>query len=405
MLFSNPLKKKLSVAAILAVCAIYLFSQQCVLSEKHQAIVKEENVISGPDSSLVDFYEKLYRLKNDSATNDVISILHIGDSHLQADFISAQIRKNLQADFGNAGRGLIAPLKLAKTNEPFDYQFTSENNWISSSCMREKPDYPPGITGITIASSDSLIQIQVALLRENNSFRKLTIFHSPDSLFKLHCQYDSILYLKDRTTVFLPDTSRLEMEITHDSRLPVQIQGVVLETADKGILYHASGINGAHFLNYADKGLFLSQTTMLHPSLIIVSLGTNEAYRRNFSESLLYKEIDQLINALKEANPNACFLLTTPAAGMRKTEGKLIPNKQVYEAGCVIKKYAEEHNLACWDISTISGGKQASSNWMKNGWLAKDGIHFTKQGYIIQGDLLYQALINEYNRFVSNRLE
>lgn len=35
----------------------------------------------------------------------------------------------LQKTFGNAGRGLIVPLKLAKTNEPRDYSIISDIDW------------------------------------------------------------------------------------------------------------------------------------------------------------------------------------------------------------------------------------------------------------------------------------
>lgn len=42
-----------------------------------------------------------------------VSIVHIGDSHVQADINTGTTRELLQYDFGNAGRGLIAPLRIS----------------------------------------------------------------------------------------------------------------------------------------------------------------------------------------------------------------------------------------------------------------------------------------------------
>ncbi|MDE6123515.1 MAG: hypothetical protein K2F76_09750, partial [Duncaniella dubosii] len=47
-----------------------------------------------------------------------VSIVHIGDSHVQADINTSTVRELLQYDFGNAGRGLVSPLKICGTNQP-----------------------------------------------------------------------------------------------------------------------------------------------------------------------------------------------------------------------------------------------------------------------------------------------
>ena len=54
-----------------------------------------------------------------------LSIVHIGDSHVQAGFYSEPIRKTFQGKYGNAGRGLVFPYQATKTNGPADYSFSS----------------------------------------------------------------------------------------------------------------------------------------------------------------------------------------------------------------------------------------------------------------------------------------
>lgn len=49
----------------------------------------------------------------ENSKNSPVSIVHIGDSHVQADINTGTTRELLQYDFGNAGRGLISPLSLS----------------------------------------------------------------------------------------------------------------------------------------------------------------------------------------------------------------------------------------------------------------------------------------------------
>lgn len=39
----------------------------------------------------------------------VVRVLHIGDSHIQAEFVTNELRRLLQQQYGNAGRGLVSP--------------------------------------------------------------------------------------------------------------------------------------------------------------------------------------------------------------------------------------------------------------------------------------------------------
>ena len=58
------------------------------------------------------------------------------------------------------------------------------------------------------------------------------------------------------------------------------LNGIVLENDQNGIIYHAIGVNGARFSDYNKCSLFFDQIQALQPDLIIVSLGTNEAFGR-----------------------------------------------------------------------------------------------------------------------------
>jgi len=95
---------------------------------------------------LEDFFEKLE--KNERHNNQKINIVHIGDSHIQGDLMTNEIRKNLQRKFGNAGRGLVFPYQLAKTNGSYNERFYSNRTWESYRNIHPVKNKPVGLTGI-----------------------------------------------------------------------------------------------------------------------------------------------------------------------------------------------------------------------------------------------------------------
>ena len=126
-----------------------------------EIICPDSNRLGGNVAALEPLFQKLEALEKKDTTA-VISILQIGDSHIQAGFFPNEVRENLQREFGNAGRGLIVPLKLAGTNEPPDYAITSPNSWNRSNCITRAATEEPGMSGM---SNGSLVLISSSIWR------------------------------------------------------------------------------------------------------------------------------------------------------------------------------------------------------------------------------------------------
>ncbi len=70
------------------------------------------------------------------------------------------------------------------------------------------------------------------------------------------------------------------------------------------------------------------------------------------------------------------------------------------------QQFAREHGIAIWDMYDIVGGKQrACLNWNAAKMYQRDKIHFTHEGYTLQGLLLHEAFIKAYNHYVATRLD
>ncbi|AWH83714.1 peptidoglycan-binding protein [Flavobacterium album] len=118
-------------------------------------IVVADNIITN-SSSLKLFFEKLYFLE--SQKGGKVNIVHIGDSHIQADLMTGIIRKTLQARFGNAGCGFTFPYQLAKTNGSYNVRFNSNASWNSRrNIYTPEPGMEVGLSGIALETRENFV--------------------------------------------------------------------------------------------------------------------------------------------------------------------------------------------------------------------------------------------------------
>lgn len=122
-------------------------------------IVVSANTITNT-SSLKLFFEKLYLLEQQKAGK--INIVHIGDSHIQADIMTGVIRKSLQEKFGNGGAGFSFPHSLVKTNGSPYIRYSSNVGWTSRRNIYPVDGSPVGLSGIALSTTKNFaIEINV----------------------------------------------------------------------------------------------------------------------------------------------------------------------------------------------------------------------------------------------------
>ncbi|MDR2384899.1 MAG: GDSL-type esterase/lipase family protein [Tannerella sp.] len=376
-------------------------------------------IIKDSAHSLNGFYENLRLLL--AGKDTIINIIHIGDSHIQAGFLTGRTMRLLQNTFGNAGRGWISPLRLSGTNEPNDYFITSGiKHFISSVCIQKEPKCTWGLGGIGIEALDAEIDLGVLVAPNNGvgyDFNKALLFRDkyskqlfpkPDiDCFQGETQFEDIL-IDTFISNNLINSLQIKSFETDTFLDPSIYYGFLLTNGHAGILYHALGINGARYVDFTNRK-YIRQLSLLNPTLIIVSLGTNESFGKNFSMPEFERQIDSFVNLVHEELPNTSIILTTPPETFKRLRSKqkryYVRNENTKKAAETISSYTAINGLACWDLYAVSGGSNSCNNWFEAGMFARDRIHFTQKGYDEQGKLLYKSLINSFNKVQELREE
>ncbi|MBF6607583.1 MAG: LysM peptidoglycan-binding domain-containing protein [Flavobacterium sp.] len=408
-------------------------------------------------AEIESFYNKLRALQQKQPSK--INIVHIGDSHIQADLMTNATRKQLQNVLGNGGRGFVFPHSLAKTNGSSDVRFTSNISWESQRNIYPAGSMAVGLSGIGLETDRSDFAIEMKLtdslrfntirliMPENNGNFSVAVekhktsiqseipknishrIKKGDALSSIAVRYNvSVKEIKLANNLksdairagkmlkiptsgkaktidsfqYIPLSMRTD-SISHyyyselplnrialvpSGSKPFNLNGIVLENDENGIVYHNIGVNGAKFSDFNKYPLFFDQLKSLTPDLMIVSLGTNESFDK-LDAATFKNELQQFVQNIRSRYPNIDILVITPPPSLfnRRSENAFV------------KEYAEAilsagpSNFAVYDLYSILGGHGGISANIKQGLLGSDRVHYTKDGYIAQGNLLADAIM------------
>jgi hypothetical protein len=393
----------------------------------------ETNYIEN-DAALKTLFYMLDSLK--TGKKQRLTILHIGDSHLQGDYLSRTIRYRLQKEFGEAGRGLVFPYSLFNMYGPVDYSCSSNVAWQHSRMFPRERNGPVGLAGYAVLTNNPNMKLDVRLFQPSklyfgamtnfsqfpsNKFNTVKILYSNDSLalpftvsglksdntagqiFKAP-QFTSSSSPGYQYAEFLLDDEYTAMSLKADTQHafshPVRLYGMSFENSNNsGVLYHMAG--ACQLSDFLGATHFFGHTVMLKPDLIIFSLGANESCTRGFDTLGYTSKFGQLIQDLRASLPGVQFLITTPPDILFR--GTRPP---AMDAICrTLGRIAVSENCGFWNLNQTMGGPWSNQYWFQNKLNNPDRIHFSPRGYDFLGLLFTEALFNSYGRFAKTPVD
>lgn len=353
------------------------------------------------DSNLTNLIYKFQKSKQNDSTK--IQIVHIGDSHLQAGFLTEKIKQNLFQEFSPndsfASPGFIFPYTIAQTNNPFFYKINYTGQWEWCKNVDKEKNCSLGLSGITVRTnnSESTFSIKMQNLKYaypvKYYFDKLKLFHNTNNSYQIKINGQYATAGNEYTYVQLDnltDSVFISIE-NYDTSKYVEIYGIILENNISKINYHSIGVNGATAQSYLKCDFLSDQLNSINPDLVILSLGTNEAYDSDYSVLKHEFELKDLIYQIQDISPKAAIILTTPNDHLKSRK---FTNSNIQQVRDNIFKIGNEFQLSIWDFYSIMGGENSILEWYTKGLTGEDKLHFKRAGYEIQGDLFTKALID-----------
>jgi lysophospholipase L1-like esterase len=335
-----------------------------------------------------------------------VTIVHLGDSHIQGGYFPNRFRELLNHGYGISGRGWVFPDSYAGVNGPEDVKFRSKSRWESERYTQLSDAKEANISGYHLVTADSVIRIMMKLKLKSDSlfpFNELILYHNKNLL--VLDEHEGISSIEEHesenfsTTRFVfhgfVDSVNLRFSLKKADQKKFSLLGIDLVSSKPGIVYHSIGVNGADFDAYNRMINYRPVLRQLHPDLVILSLGTNDAFVPHIDGNRFKQRVISLIDSIQLLLPGTCILLTTPGDHLRNRK---FQNPNLIIVRDAIVSAAVQKNCLYWDFLDIMGGIGSSKRWRANGYMYGDMKHLSQEGYFRQGELFFDAFKKAINQ-------
>ena len=366
-------------------------------------------------STLAHFFEAL-----SFAANRQIRIAYFGDSMIEGDLITSDLRAMLQQKFGGSGVGYVP---ITSLTAPFrrSIHHTFSANWNSYSFNDKYRKGNPlffggyvfnaGYSPITDTVSKSIDSLKLPFVTYNSAsttFDKAFVLNGKSygktatALVQNGNNYQPIKLKTDRnfnrTPLYIAGKKNIKTSFILPDSMP--IYGFSFES-DHGVVldnYSFRGSNGINLLNVS-LGVIREIQDQTPFDLIVLQYGNNVAHEKMSNYGWYQSGLRKVLKRFKAEFPNASILIVgSTDKSYKNPKGKMVTNPGVPFLVETQRKLAAEFGCAFWNLYQDMGGYNSMVGWVDgNAVLAnKDYTHLNGAGAKRIAQMLYNRIINSY---------
>lgn len=351
------------------------------------------------DSNLVLLAGK-FRVANRAPVN----IVQLGDSHTAADLFTGELRRLLQAKYGDGGIGFVAATPVPGTRYDNVILNTASRQWALVSARNQHSEQFPlgGYLALPLTATPS-VRLQA---RESSAqrYRISTLYQAQQN--SSLAQHDS---LNQRGSVMLAASGGqwrfspvinnvvLPVDMTLTAQPGTVLGGWYIQgQKNAGVTLSALGINGAR-LDVQDKWQAGWQDNLkaLRPDLVMLAYGTNEAFDNTLDVAQYQAHLSRTVTQLRQQLPRAVIVLIGPPDSIKQRGAKGCAARRPQMLPQVVqiqKQVAQQARVLFWDWQAFMGGECAIVGWQAQGLARADLVHLTAEGYRRSASGLYEYL-------------
>jgi lysophospholipase L1-like esterase len=360
-----------------------------------------QSAIENP-AALANFFAALSHVRSGGKIEPV-RVMHFGDSHVAADVLTGEIRRNLQTQFGDGGAGYLVPANPMTTRRRGTSSGATSGWQIEGIGGRSERDNVYGLAGINLITNSPNERIwvdtaanhfEVHYVREPGggsidiSLDGTTVLDAPLSLAAHGTATEYFSFDSPADT-----NHRLEIRTLRPGK--TRILGIVAERLAPGVSYDVFGINGARIsrLMTWNATTFAAELGQRKPDLIILAYGTNEIGDADWTPASYRRLLKSVIQRIRAAVPHASILLFAPPdrADLPLAAARIPAMIETQ------RSVALESGVAFWSAFNAMGGPGSMNAWVTRGWAQGDRVHLTRPGYDLLADAFCKDLMLSYH--------
>ena len=367
-----------------------------------------------PDSAPRGMQPFYAALAGRSALGRPVRIAYFGDSYIEGDILTADLRAYLQRQFGGCGVGFVdiaSPFTKLRASVAH-----SASGWTDHSVL-EKSGCDRSQLGISQRYAVPADGATVSY-RGVKSYARLDTF--------------------DVATLYLSSSAPLSVTVTandagggaHVTRGDGRVETVAerqrmgrvrfrLDGVQHAVCYGVAleGENGVTLDNFSLRGSsgiplasvpasHLAQLNALRPyDLIVLQFGLNVASKKQLKYDAYVSQMKRVVAHLKRAFPEAGILIVSVGDREDRVDGELRTMPGVKALVRYQQALAAEEGIAFWNLYEAMGGEGAVRRMALSSppEAAKDYTHINRRGGKRIAGILYKVLLHGYKQYQKNQ--
>lgn len=338
----------------------------------------------------------LKRMKESLKAGGLTRIAVVGDSYIEGDIFSQDLRQLLQDEFGGSGVGYVnmhsdfpgfrrsvkqggKGWKEYAANKSAEKRYTGLSQHYFTSSANATATYK-GTT--SLAHLDSWNSSKFLFISPSNAIIKTRI---GEGEWTTH----NIVGSPDVQCISI-DSVASNFEISTSTPSIIGLGSWMY--SNKGISLDCMSSRGFSGLTLAkiNPELAAQMSKFIDYDVIVLEFGINAMSAKQKDFSVYSNRMVEVINHVKECFPNADILMMGIGDRGEKSKGEVHSMASAPYMVAAQREAARRARCLFWDTREAMGGEDAIVSWVKQGMANKDYIHLTHQG----GKKLAEPLFN-----------
>lgn len=349
-------------------------------------------------------------------------IVHYGDSQIEMDRISSDLRESLQERFGGEGTGMFPALgnvPSASIYKSASGGFVHYTMYGDSTTVRAPHRRYGVMAQLSSLSGGGTVSMRASSSRyakpRTKKFSTVSVLLGKNSEgFSAKLVSDTI---RPKATVLDRDTLGARLitwKLPHSvSKATISFKGNaeiygVMADGRGGVAVDNIPLRGSSgtIFSRIDENVMTRSMSLDHTNLIILQFGGNmmPSVYNSKSISTYATSVRKQIAYFKKVAPRAKILFIGPSDMGKSVGGKIVTWPRLPEMIDSLRSAALDSGAAYWDLYSVMGGENSMVRWAKHSpaYAGPDYIHFTQKGAEIVGGALAKSIL-VYNDFYRMR--
>ena len=410
------MEKKVDVDSVLNALDERFAMHEDTLAFYRQFFYENPDRIYLPDDDYTFFDSVFVAFERAQAEGRTVRVVHYGDSQIEMDRISSNLRDALQERFGGSGTGMFPALTttpMASVSHYASGGFAFYTMIVDSTSRRAGHNRYGPLTQVTALYGGGTVNLrtqqQKSTLERLRSFQSVSVLYGRASEdFTVTVQSDTLnpapVTRADScatwvTWTFDKPVDRATVKFTGSAEIyGLATDGAAGVTVDNVPMRGSTG----HILTRIDKELMKTAFRLDGTELVILQFGGNFVPAAGSSKAIsgYMDQVREQIAYFQEMAPEARILFIGPSDMAVSTEdGRIVSYRRLPELVDSLKTVSLASGAAYWDLYRMMGGKNSMAQWVRHypAYAGPDYVHFTPTGAKLVGETLSRSLLTYYD--------